>query len=220
VAFVGGVHKKTVSWQKEQMVMTRAQRRAEVVARCTVAVGRLAAFAETTGLHQQVAGQYRINLVEDWPDPHDLGRIIWLLSFVTLSASRAGPPEGPWVGQERAAILACLTDEWMEVHEGRFPPLVWTVLTSFCQGRRMWGEAVLLNMCQERVRPTEILMRLGYRLVDGGFVRRMVRNAVIIDVDLHGPEVDEDPWPESSGEEELYGTEEEWTERGNGPENN
>ena len=216
----GGVHKKTASWQKEQMVMTRAQRRAEVVMRCSVAVAQLSAFAEATGLQQEVAGQYRINLVEGWPEAHDLGRIIWLLSFVTLSASRAGPPDGPWVEQERAAILACLTDEWMEVHKGRFPTLVWTVLTAFWQGRRMWGEAVLLHMCQERIRPTEILMRLGYRLVEGGCVRRMVRNAVIIDVNLQGPEVDEDPWPKNSGEEESEGTEEEWTERGNGPENN
>ena len=104
MAFVGGVHKKTVSWQKEQMVMTCAQRRAEVVARCTVAVARLAAFAERTGLHQQVVGQHRINLVEDWPEAQDLGRIIWLLSFVTLSASRAGPPDGPWVEQELSLI--------------------------------------------------------------------------------------------------------------------
>ena len=37
---VVGVHKKTASWQKEQMVMTRVQRRAEVVARCTVAVAQ------------------------------------------------------------------------------------------------------------------------------------------------------------------------------------
>ena len=164
-----------------------------------------------------MAGQYRINVAEEWPEAQELGRIIWLLSFVTLSASRVGPPEGPWVEQETTALLALLTEEWMEVHEGMFPPLVWTILTRFRRGERMWGEAVLLHHCQERVRPTEILMRLGYRLAEGGHVRRMVRNAVIVDVETHGPMADEeDPCPEGAGVEESDEGDE-WTWRYDGP---
>ena len=164
------------------MVMTRSQRALEVRNRCARAVNFLSYVANVGGFPGQY--QYRVGMIS--PAGRDL--IIWLVSFIVISVTRAEPPEGEWAGQEALVLRELLDDPWMANMSPLLPPMFLELLNRFRARERIRGGVRLIRACEERTNPRDVLLRVGFHVVDGerGF-RMEERGRVVEEVLLEGP---------------------------------
>ena len=153
------------------MAMTRSQRAWEVRTRCTRAVNLLAYMTLSGGDHRYIAG--RIS-----PDEREL--LVWLIGFIVISATQAGPPVGPWVDQESLALTELFDDPWMENVGPYLPPKLKKFLCLFRTGQLTRGDKRLIGACQEQTSPREVLMHVGFRYVEGGTTFHMVGRGIVV----------------------------------------
>jgi len=176
------LHKTSFVWCKEQMVaLTRSQRAMEVRGRCARAVGLLAQVALTGG----PAGlcRYRVGMIS----LVDRDLVIWLISFVVRSVMRESPPEGPWVEQESLALTELFLDDLWMLNVGPYlPPVLRNLLGLFRTGQLTRGVVRLIRACEERT--MEVMLRVGFSVVDGPNVTRMLgRNRLVMEVEPELP---------------------------------
>jgi hypothetical protein len=166
------------------MAITRSQRALEVWNRCVRAVNLLQYVAQSGG----PLGEYRYRVGMISPAEQDL--LVWLVGFIVISATRAEPPEGEWVDQESLALTQLFNDDWMENVAPHLPPMLRNLVNRFRTRERTRGGIGLIRACEERTSPRDVLLRLGFWVVDGDSTFHMVgRGRVVEDVVPEGPAV-------------------------------
>ena len=159
------------------MAITRSQRSLEVRNRCARAVNYLSYVANAGGFPG--AYRYRVGMLA--PEQREL--LIWLISFIVISATREEPPEGEWADREAEALRELFDDLWMENLTPLLPPIFLDLLNRFRAGSRTRGGVGLIRACEERTSPQDVLLRVGFQVVDGERRFRMVgRGRVVEDV--------------------------------------
>ena len=163
---------KTPSYRKEQMALTRSQQAAEIRARCLRATNLLIFVAWSGGEYLYTAGMI---------SPEERELLVWLISFISISATRAGPPVGPWVEQEALVLRELLDAQWMLNAEASLPPLFRNLVNLFLTGQRTWGDSRLIRTMEERTSPRDVLMHAGFWLVEGASTFHMIGRGRVVE---------------------------------------
>jgi hypothetical protein len=150
------------------MMVTRS-RTLEVLNRCARAVNFLSYATLSAGPPNEEGYRapneygYRMGMLS--PEEEDL--LFWLVSFIVLSATRTGPPEGDWVEEEARVLMELFDDGWAENVAPHLPPMLDNYVSLFQDGERTWGDVRLIRACQERTNFRDVLLRVGFWVVDG-----------------------------------------------------
>jgi len=154
------------------MVLTRSQRAAEIRARCLRAANLLVFVAWSGGEYLYTAGMI---------SPEERELLVWLVSFISISATRAGPPVGPWVEQEGLVLRELLDAQWMLNAEASLPPMFRNLVNLFLTGQRTWGDIRLIRTMEERTSPRDVLMHVGFWFVEGASTFHMVGRGRVVE---------------------------------------
>ena len=148
------------------VMMTRSRRAVEVRDRCTRAVGLLGMIALAGAQYQYTVGMIT---------PQELDLVVWLLRFVALWPTQRGEAEGPWAEQEMTVLRELFDCTWMDVHNRHLPSKIRYLLSLFQMNHCNWGAVLYVRTLPLRTSPRDVLMHLGYWVVEGEIIRHMYR---------------------------------------------
>jgi hypothetical protein len=98
------------------------------------------------------------------------------LGFVACSVMVGATIPGPWVEQETEVLVGSISVDYMRMYGRHFPPLVCKLLDMFRRRERTWTGFEFEHSHSPELPRRELIMRFGYRRVDGEYSYHMEGN--------------------------------------------
>jgi hypothetical protein len=152
-----------------------------LVARCQLAVVRLAEICEEIG---EAEGPYPYWYVAGMVPEHELDQVVWFLTFMALNCGVDESPTGPYVEEERVVLWRLIDVSFLLAFPEQLPPLVLTLMemvrrgeTTFCFTIFPEGEWTTLDQ----------MVLFGFYVVEGGFFRCGEGDTIMVQVEPSPP---------------------------------